>query len=79
MIEDEWFQCIYYIVSWVYSINWQTENLGSGQVNVIFLRKEGKKQCPYLLSEALYVWVVKNVCVTFFPNDFEILNDNLKH
>lgn len=65
MIEDEWFQCIYYIVSWVYSINWQTKNLGSGQVSVISLRKEGRKLCPYQLSEALCLGG-KNVCVTFF-------------
>lgn len=79
MIEDEWFQCIYYIVSWVYSINWQTKNLGSGQVNVISLRKEGRKLCPYQLSEVLCVWVVKMYVRLFFPSDFEILNNNLKH
>lgn len=79
MIENGWFQCIYYIVSWVYSINWQTENLGSGQVNVISLRKEGKKLSPYPLSEALCVWVVKMCVRLFFSSDFEILNNNLKH
>lgn len=67
----------------MYSVSWQAKNLGSGQVKVISLRKEGKS-CVHIdcLSEALYVWVVKMcVCVyvCVFLGDFEILNNNLKH
>lgn len=78
MIEDGWFQCIYYIVSWVYFVNWQTKNLESGQVNVISLRKEGKKDVPILTVRSFICLGGKNVCDFFFSSDFEILN-NLKH
>lgn len=63
----------------MYSVSWQTKKLGSGRGNIISLRKEEEKLCPYWLSEALRLGG-KNVCVIFFSlSDFEILNNNLKH